>query len=477
MTLFKLLLLLLLFCSLRLRAQVALEQAFPNLTFANPVDFQSPRDGSPRVFVVEQAGIIRVFTNLPSASSSSVFLDIRDRVTSGGELGLLGLAFHPRYASNGYFYLNYTASHPLRTVIARYTVSPINPSSADKNSEVVLLTYNQPYSNHNGGQISFGPDGYLYIASGDGGSAGDPQNNAQNLTNLLGKILRINVNNSSGGRAYGIPPDNPFAGNTTGAREEIYAYGLRNPWRFSFDASTGRLWTGDVGQNRLEEINIVEKGKNYGWRIMEGTLCYNPSSGCNTTGLELPVWQYGRSEGYSVTGGFVYRGTRNPELTGLYVYGDYGTGRIWSLRYDGMNPPVNVQIAQLGTNRLSSFGVDQNNELYLCSFDGKIYRFQPSTATSIQAQPDVSTDVTLFPNYPQPFNPHTTIRLKIAHPMNVRLSVHSVLGEELRLLFNDVLSAGIHSFLFDASRFASGVYFCRLQAGEKQLTQRLLLLR
>ncbi len=255
---YKLLPLLLLICSPTSHAQLTLEQAFPNLTFANPVDFQSPRDGSQRVFVVEQAEIIHVFTNSPTVVLSSVFLDIRDHITSGGELGLLGLAFHPNYATNGYFYLNYTAPNPLRTVIARYTVSRNDPIAADKSSEVILLTYNQPYSNHHGRQTSFGPDSHLYIASGDGGSAGDPQNNAQNLTNLLGKILRIDVNNPSGGRGYGIPADNPFVGNTSGARKEIYAYALHNPWRFSFDVTTGRLWTGDIGQNRIEEVNIIE---------------------------------------------------------------------------------------------------------------------------------------------------------------------------------------------------------------------------
>jgi hypothetical protein len=357
-------------------AQVLLQPAFPNLSFNNPLDLQHPEDGTDRIFVVTQSGVIYVFNNSPSVTSAKVFLDISDRVISGGELGLLGLAFHPNYKNNGYFYVNYTAPNPLRSIIARYTVSSTDPNSADKNSEVVLLEVLQPYPNHNGGQLAFGPDGYLYIGLGDGGSAGDPQNNAQNRSVLLGKLLRIDVNKTSGGNNYAIPPDNPFVGNTSGYKEEIYAYGLRNPWRFSFDPVTKWLWAGDVGQNLWEEIDLIEKGKNYGWRIMEGNHCYDPPSGCDTSGLTLPIWEYGHdsSGGDSVTGGYVYRGTGVSELYGKYVYGDYISGRIWTLSYDGVNPPVNTLLLNSGLN-IASFGVDKWNELYVCAFDGKIYKF------------------------------------------------------------------------------------------------------
>mgnify|MGYP001262301701 CR=1 FL=1 len=251
-------------------AQYELEIAFPNLTFARPVDLQHAGDGSDRIFIVEQAGVIRVFANTSSVATADTFLNIQNRVNdSGNEEGLLGLAFHPNFATNGYFYVNYTASNPRRTVVARYRVSA-NPNRADANSEFVLLTVNQPYENHNGGQLAFGPDGYLYIGMGDGGSGGDPQNNGQDRRGLLGDMLRIDVDNPAGGLNYGIPPDNPFVGNTSGYREEIYAYGFRNPWRFSFDFVTGWLWVGDVGQGSREEVDIVEKGLNYGWRIMEG---------------------------------------------------------------------------------------------------------------------------------------------------------------------------------------------------------------
>ncbi len=266
--------------------------AFPNLTFNQPDGIFPDPTNSNRLFVIEQAGVIKVFNNTQNASASSVFLDISSRVLYGGEQGLLGLAFHPNYSQNGYFYVDYVADNPRRTVIARFSVSTNDANVADSNSQQVILEISQPFSNHKGGQLAFGPDGYLYIGVGDGGSEGDPNGNGQNPSTLLGKILRIDVNTQSNGRNYSIPADNPFAGNTAGYREEIYAYGFRNPWRFSFDSATGALWVGDVGQDRVEEIDLVEKGKNYGWNTMEGTLCYNPPSGCNQTGLTLPIWNY-----------------------------------------------------------------------------------------------------------------------------------------------------------------------------------------
>lgn len=347
--------------------------AFPKLSFTRPVDLQHAADNSNRIFVVEQAGIITVFPNSSDAEMKKTFLDIREKVDDqGNEEGLLGLAFHPEYETNGYFYVNYTAANPNRTVISRFKVSG-DADKAEASSEQVLLTFEQPYSNHNGGQVSFGPDGYLYIAVGDGGSGGDPHDNGQNRSTLLGSILRIDVNKQEDGKQYGIPADNPFANNNDGYREEIYAYGLRNPWRFSFDVDNGRMWTGDVGQNAYEEIDIVEKGGNYGWNIMEGKHCFNPRNDCDQSGLKMPVHEYGRSEGISVTGGFVYRGPTLKDLTGKYVYADYATRRIWSLEHADLNNPVNTLLLEADFN-ISSFGVDQNNELYLCGFDGKIYK-------------------------------------------------------------------------------------------------------
>lgn len=348
-------------------------EAFPKLSFKRPVDLQYPPDSTNRIFVVEQAGIISVFPNDPDAETKETFLDIRAKVDDGGnEEGLLGLAFHPDYKTNGFFYVNYTASSPNRTVISRFKVSDSNPNQADPGSEAELLTFTQPYSNHNGGQVSFGPDGYLYIATGDGGSGGDPQENGQDRSTLLGKILRIDVDNPEGGKQYGIPPDNPFADNDQ-YRPEIYAYGLRNPWRFSFDPASGRLWAGDVGQNAWEEIDIIEKGGNYGWNTMEANHCFDPRNGCDRSDLKTPIHEYGRDEGISITGGFVYHGPSLPELKGKYIYADYATRRVWSLDHTDLSNPANTLLFEADFN-ISSFGVDQNHELYLCGFDGRIHK-------------------------------------------------------------------------------------------------------
>lgn len=371
--------LLFLSCSEASFPQYSLQQAFPNLSFSNPVDLQNPGDGTDRIFIVEQAGIISVFENNPDASIKKKFLDITDSVSSGGEMGLLGLAFHPNYENNGYFYVNYTKALPIRrTLIVRFKVSSTNPDSADRSSSKILMEIAQPYSNHNGGQLAFGPDGFLYIALGDGGSGGDPENHAQNRSSLLGKLLRIDVDQTQGSLNYSIPSDNPFANDIQGFKKEIYAYGLRNPWRFSFDFTTGNLWCADVGQNTWEEINLIINGGNYGWRCYEGNHSYN-LNGCSGSDYISPIWEYSHSEGISITGGYVYRGPNLPELFGKYIYADYGTRKIWALSYDGVNPATN-QLLATAISTITSFGVDMNNELYICSFDGKIYRFTPTAS-------------------------------------------------------------------------------------------------
>lgn len=351
----------------------SLELAFPNLSFTRPVDLQHAGDNSDRIFVVEQAGVIKVFPNNEEATNVSVFLDIRERVRdNSNEEGLLGLAFHPNFESNGFFYVNYTASNPRRTVISRFSVSD-DPQSGDSSSELVLLEFEQPYGNHNGGQVAFGPDGYLYIATGDGGSAGDPMNNGQNRNTLLGAILRIDVDTSANGRPYGIPSDNPFAGQGDRFKEEIFAYGLRNPWRFSFDAMTGDLWAADVGQNSYEEIDLIVNGGNYGWKLREAAHCFDPRDNCPTENLIDPVMEYGRSSGGSITGGYVYRGTAIPDFYGKYFYADFATGRVWFFSWDGAQATGVTEFTDTNLS-ISSFGVDQNNELYICAFDGRIYR-------------------------------------------------------------------------------------------------------
>jgi len=348
-----------------------IEKAFPNIEFDKPVDFQSTPDDSDLIFVVEQAGIIKVFQNNPKVSSTSIFLDISNRVESGGEKGMLGLAFHPNYTRNGLFFVYYMVDNPLRSRVSSFVVYA-DRSEANQNSEKIILEISQPYSNHNGGQIIFGDDGYLYIGLGDGGSGGDPENNGQDLTTLLGTILRIDVDNVSDSRNYSIPNDNPYYSNTNGYKEEIYAYGLRNPWRMSFDIETGNLWVGDVGQNKIEEVDIIESGKNYGWNTMEGSSCYNANT-CETTGLELPVAEYDHSLGISITGGYVYRGSIHESLVGNYIFGDYGTGRIWKLDINNLTGGI-IQLMKVNLN-IVSFGTDNMNELYILAFDGFIYKF------------------------------------------------------------------------------------------------------
>jgi glucose/arabinose dehydrogenase len=353
-----------------------LAEAFPHLMFDMPVELTSPDDGTARIFVVEQKGVIQVFENSASTKKSIVFLDIEKQVSSGGEMGLLGLAFHPDYKNNGYFYLNYTTRNPLQTVISRFQVSTSNPNSADPKSETVLLRFDQPFDNHNGGKVAFGNDHFLYIATGDGGSWGDPDNRAQNRRDLLGKILRIDVNKASAPMKYGIPHDNPYRGNKEGFREEIYAYGMRNPWRFNFDRITGNLWAGDVGQNEFEEIDIIEKGANYGWKIMEANKCYRANK-CNKEGLKAPIWNYrqGSATGSSITGGYVCRDKTVPGLEGKYIYGDFVTGNIWALTHTENKAVRNELIASV-SGGLPSFGEDSKHSLYVISYSpGKIFRF------------------------------------------------------------------------------------------------------
>ena len=361
------------------------ENAFPGLSFDSPVDLTTPNDNTNRLFAVAQSGLIRVFANRPDVSVATVFLDIQSKVLSSGEMGLLGLAFHPSYRQNGFFYVNYNPRNSSETIISRFKVNPANPNQADPNSEVILFRFNQPYSNHNGGSMQFGPDGFLYVASGDGGSGGDPQNNAQNLTTLLGKILRVDVNATDRGN-YGIPRDNPYRGNTQGYREEIFAYGLRNPWRMSFDRNTRTLWAGDVGQNAREEIDIIVRGGNYGWRMKEGKNCYNPATNCTQTGQIDPILDYVQTNGdRSVTGGYVYRGRQLSSLRGKYIYGDFVSGRIWALTFSGNRLISNVQIAS-GAGNISAFGVDANDELYFCDYSSRQIKKIVAQSSTVQAE-------------------------------------------------------------------------------------------
>ncbi len=332
--------------------------------FSGPTDFQSPDDGSGRIFIVQQTGTIRVISGGSLLTSS--FLDITSKVNfDGAEQGLLGLAFHPSYSQNRRFYLNYDrlSSGQIQTVMAEYQAST-DPNVADPASERILLTVDQPFPNHKGGQLAFGPDGFLYIGLGDGGSGGDPLGNGQNRQTLLGKILRIDVDHADTGIQYAIPVDNPFVGGSD--RGEIWADGFRNPWRFSFERGTGRLFVADVGQDKFEEVDLVQKGLNYGWNIMEGAHCFNPPSGCNMTGLTLPITEYDHSEGEVIIGGYVYHGTAIPAVVGAYLFADFSNGKIWELT-ENSGTWTRTLLLTTGRN-ISSFGQDAAGELYVVDY-------------------------------------------------------------------------------------------------------------
>jgi glucose/arabinose dehydrogenase len=336
-----------------------------------PVGIANADDGSGRLFVLEKVGRIRVWQD--GELLAAPFLDISDRVgSSQSEQGLLGLAFHPGYAENGRFYVNYT-NRQGDTVISRFSM-PVgwdagSPPVADPGSETTLLMPDQPAANHNGGHLAFGPDGYLYIGTGDGGGAGDRYGNGQNGATLLGAMLRLDVDN---GAPYAVPPDNPFVGNAA-VRDEIWAMGLRNPWRYSFDRLTGDLYIADVGQNVYEEVDLQTAsqggGQNYGWPIMEASHCFPADSQCDQAGLNLPLLEYDHTQGCSVTGGYVYRGDQFPGFQGVYVFGDYCSGRIWGVRARAGGDPQVVQLARADL-QLSSFGEDERGELYLVDMGG-----------------------------------------------------------------------------------------------------------
>lgn len=356
------------------KPSVALTRAFPALTFRQPVDLVQRRGDDARWYLVEKEG--RVLTFTAGDKSAAVALDIRDRVESSpSEAGLLGIAFHPDFAKNRQLFLHYTAGKrgALVSRISRFTAR--DDRTIDPSSEEILLTQKQPWDNHNGGQIAFGPDGFLYIAFGDGGAGGDPQGNGQKVNTFLGKILRVDVNGRSEGRPYGIPADNPFARGK--GSPEIFAWGLRNPWRFSFDRKGGKLWAADVGQDAWEEVDIVERGKNYGWNVREGGHCFKPRKGCGSKGLVDPVAEYpNRGEECSITGGYVYRGTAVPHLAGTYLYGDFCSGRIWGLPVGGDGRPSGKPALLLDSEaQISSFGEGNDGEVYVLDFgEGTVHR-------------------------------------------------------------------------------------------------------
>jgi glucose/arabinose dehydrogenase len=360
------------------RAAPAIQLQLVTGGLSDPVFVTSAPDGSGRLFIVEQTGKIRIWKG--GTLLSRPFLDVGPSISHGSEQGLLGLAFHPGYKTNHKLYINYTRTNG-DTVISEYRSSSTDPDFVDWRTGRVIMKVTQPYANHNGGMLAFGRDGFLYIGLGDGGSGGDPGNRAQSLTTLLGKILRIDVNGTTSTKAYRIPSTNPFVGRA--GLDEIWSYGLRNPWRFSFDRVTGNMWIGDVGQSSWEEVDrstynstyrSAGRGLNWGWRVMEGRHCYSPSVGCNTSGKVLPPVEYSHAGGRcAVTGGYAYRGTAIPLLVGAYVFGDYCSGEIWlTTATSTARAPMTLL---LDTDLLvSSFGEDQAGELYVCDRNGSVYR-------------------------------------------------------------------------------------------------------
>jgi len=386
---------------------------FPYFLFAQDIElneiasgFSSPLDlkhaGDNRLFVVERGGLIKII-NPDGTINETPFLDIESRVLSGGEQGLLGLAFHPQYQSNGILFLNYT-NNSGNTVVAKYVANPPGSNTVSSSTEEILFTVDQPYNNHNGGNLIFGNDGYLYIGLGDGGSSGDPQNRAQNLTTLLGKMLRIDVNNPQNGNNYGIPTDNPYPNTENpNALPEIWAYGLRNPWRFSFDSQTQNLWIADVGQGEIEEINMVsgtQAGLNYGWPCFEGDQPYNTSGNCpNNSELTFPIAQYTHSNSgnfkCSITGGYVYRGTQQPNLNGWYLFADYCSNEIGILKNENGNWNMSFTEPYPG-NGWTTFGEDVNGELYIVGINsGSVYKISDPNLSIAESS---IWEVSIYPN-------------------------------------------------------------------------------
>lgn len=414
--------------------------------FSSPIGIQHANDE--RLFVVEKGGKIKII-QANGTVNSTPFLDISGLVSNGGEQGLLGLAFHPDYANNGYFYVNYTDTNG-DTQIARFSVDSTNADIADSSSELPILDYAQPASNHNGGNLAFGPDGYLYISSGDGGGSGDPNNRAQDLEYLLGKILRIDVDNPSGGNNYGIPPNNPFVGNPN-ALSEIWAYGLRNPWRFSFDLTENTIWIADVGQTSREEINkaqIDEAGLNYGWRCYEGSLPFNTQDCPPQSELTFPIAEYTHANGNcSITGGFVYRGTVYEDILGLYFFADFCSGLIGTVDESG-------NLTEYGnfSGNWNSFGEDINKELYIVDMGGDIYKIKGGILTE-------TTDFSMensFLMFPNPSVKNVTFRVK--NDLLQTLQIHDLNGKLVyseESIFENEKTISIESL-------ENGIYFVKI---------------
>lgn len=414
--------------------------------FSSPLEIKHA--GDDRLFVVEQPGRIKILYPETGEVLPDPFLDITSIVDSGGERGLLGLAFHPNYAANGYFYVYYT-NNSGNTQISRFSVDDTDPDSADPSSELQMLSFNQPFSNHNGGHIAFGPDGMLYIASGDGGSGGDPNNYAQSLNTLLGKMLRLDVD----GPAPYIPADNPFVDDSS-ALDEIWAYGLRNSWKFSFDTETGDLWIADVGQSAVEEINkepSTASGLNYGWRCYEGSEPYNTGGCPDTSELTFPEAEYPRTGSRcSITGGYVYRGDEFPNLQGLYFFTDLCSGEIGTVDQDGEM----TFHGNYNTSSIVSFGVDNDDNLYLAAFGsgGAIFKIIDDAPASVGEHQNTVASV-----YPNPAIDN--LHIQVQNSSIQKIALYNNLGQQVML---KSLQQQTSSEVLDVSKMVHGIYFMEI---------------
>ena len=438
------------------------EVAFLRLRFTRPLYVTHPRDGTDRLFVLEQDGVVHSFENKPDAPGTEIALDLRGKAyRRHNEEGLLGMAFHPDFKKNKFVFLHYNANPPRRSVISRFKMDAAG-RKIDPKSEKVILEQEQPYGNHKGGMIEFGPDGYLYISFGDGGSANDPHGNGQNRRTLLAKMLRIDVDKGS---PYSVPPDNPFL-KDAGARPEIWALGLRNIWRFSFDRATGACWGGDIGQDRLEEIDIIKKGGNYGWNVREGKQPFGRGGGGGGP-FEEPVIDFNRTDARSITGGYVYRGRRLPGLTGAYLYADYETGNVWALRWDGAKVTDNKLLGR-GRN-VSSFGEDRDGEVYFCSFDGQIYKFVARGGGSGSKFPMRLSDTGLFADVKR-LAPHPSLI-----PYSVNMPLWSDGADKLRWIMLPEMEK-IRVKPDGGFEFPTGTIFVKhFELGGRRLETRLLI--
>ncbi len=469
------------------RAFVTMELVASGLN--RPVYVGAP-DGDDRLFIVEQKGTIQLLKE--GSILPQPFLDIDAIVMNPSgfsEQGLLGLAFDPDFTTNRYFYVHYTDTDG-NTVISRYEVQATNPDQADVSSEEIVLTQDQPFGNHNGGTIEFGPDGYLYFGFGDGGSGGDPGNRAQDPTTLLGKFIRIDVHPLP----YTSPIDNPFA-DDAGVLDEIWAFGVRNPYRWSFDRLTGDLWIADVGQSQWEEIDFQpaasDGGENYGWRLMEGLHCFNPPVDCGADTLDLPIHEYSHAGGNcSVTGGYVYRGGEVPQLNGYYVFGDWCTNRVWAFDYDGESIATFLELTELldptgQIDGLSGIGEDGAGELYLVSragtTDGEVFKIV-SDPTGVDPMENTGSLLRLGPPIPNPSPAGTELALEIPEAGHVSVRVYNAAGRPVRTLLAETRSAGTHRVAWDGrnrsgERLPSGVYFIKAEVDGQVVTRKVNLLR